>query len=56
MFLFFKRSYKNTEMILVDDGSTDGSNKICDKFKKKDNGVKVIHKKMVVQVNVEMLE
>lgn len=32
-------------MILVDDCSTDGSNKICDKFKKKDNGVKVIHKK-----------
>lgn len=39
------QDYKNLEIILVDDGSTDKSGEICDKFAKKDNRIKVIHQK-----------
>lgn len=40
------QTYKNIEVILVDDGSTDSSGNICDLFAGKDNRIKVIHKKM----------
>ena len=39
------QTYKNLEIILVDDGSTDNSGKICDEIAIKDNRIKVIHKK-----------
>lgn len=39
------QTYENIEIILVDDGSPDGCPKICDEWKKKDNRIKVIHKK-----------
>lgn len=39
------QSYKNLEILLIDDGSTDGSGKICDEYLKKDSRIKVIHKK-----------
>lgn len=38
------QTYKNLEIILVDDGSTDGCGKICDEWVKKDNRIKVVHK------------
>lgn len=39
------QSYCNLEIILVDDGSTDSSGKICDRYLMQDKRVKVIHKK-----------
>lgn len=39
------QTYKDFECILVDDGSTDGSDKICDEYAAKDNRFKVFHKK-----------
>ena len=39
------QTYKNLEIILVDDGSPDKSPIICDEYAKKDNRIKVIHKK-----------
>lgn len=38
------QEYSNLEIILVDDGSTDGSGAICDRYKQSDARVKVIHK------------
>ena len=38
------QTYKNLEIILVDDGSPDNSGVICDKWAEKDNRIKVIHK------------
>jgi glycosyltransferase involved in cell wall biosynthesis len=39
------QSYKNIEIVLVDDGSPDKCPEICDTWKKKDERIKVIHKK-----------
>ncbi|UNL46187.1 glycosyltransferase [Lactobacillus amylovorus] len=39
------QTYRNIEIILVDDGSLDKSGKICDKWSQKDRRIKVIHKK-----------
>ena len=38
------QSYKNIEIFLIDDGSTDDSGKICDEYCKKYSFVNVIHK------------
>lgn len=38
------QSYQNLEIILIDDGSNDGSENICDELKKLDNRIQVIHK------------
>lgn len=38
------QTYKDFEVLLVDDGSTDGSGALCDKLKTKDSRIKVIHK------------
>ena len=40
-----QQNYSNIEIILVNDGSTDSSGIICDKYSKIDNRIKVIHKK-----------
>ena len=39
------QTYKNLEIIVVDDGSTDNSVKICDEFSNRDNRITVIHQK-----------
>ena len=39
-----KQTYPNIEIILVDDGSTDNSGNICDKFSELDSRISVIHK------------
>ena len=40
-----KQTFEDIEIILIDDGSSDGSEEICDFYAKKDSRVKVIHKK-----------
>lgn len=40
-----QQTYTDYELILVDDGSTDGCKAICDRFAKECDKIKVIHKK-----------
>ena len=37
------QTYENLDIIIIDDGSTDGSSQICDEYAKKDNRIRVIH-------------
>lgn len=39
------QTYSNLEILLVDDGSTDTSGRICEEYAKKDSRIRVIHKK-----------
>lgn len=39
------QTFKDFELILIDDGSTDRSGVICDEYAVRDNRIKVIHKK-----------
>ncbi len=38
-----QQTYDNLEIIIIDDGSNDGSDQICEQFAKKDDRIQVIH-------------
>lgn len=42
-----RQNYSNIEVILVDDGSPDNCGEICESWMKKDNRIRVFHKKNV---------
>ena len=39
----FNQTYKNIEIIVVDDGSTDNSLRICENLAKRDHRLKILH-------------
>ena len=41
----YNQTYKNIQVVLIDDGSTDESGEVCDEYAEKDSRAKVIHKK-----------
>ncbi len=39
------QTYQNLEILLIDDGSTDGTSQLCDQLKETDSRIRVYHKK-----------
>lgn len=44
LYSVINQSYRNLDIILVDDGSTDSSGSICDSFASQDSRIRVVHK------------
>lgn len=44
LFSIINQTYRDFEIIVIDDGSSDNTGKICDEIADKDNRIKVIHK------------
>jgi glycosyltransferase involved in cell wall biosynthesis len=38
-----KQKYRNLDILLIDDGSTDGSGDICDQYQSRDSRIRVVH-------------
>ena len=49
-----KQTYKNIEIIVVNDGSTDNSGEICQEYAQKDNRITYVEQEMVVYLMHEM--
>lgn len=47
------QTYKDLQIIVIDDGSTDSSGKICDQYAEKDNRITVIHQKNAGAANAK---
>lgn len=48
------QTYRDIEIILVDDGGNDKCPEMCDRYAEADKRIKVIHKKMAACLMLEM--